>query len=43
MLSVVPGLENFYIAGQWTRPSGGVTTVMMTGKECITKICRSNN
>jgi len=35
-------LRNLYIAGQWTRPSGGISSAMMSGKECITKILQSN-
>lgn len=36
---VLPGLENFYIAGQWTQASGGVSGAMMSGKVCISKVC----
>lgn len=38
----LPGLKNFYMAGQWTKPSGGISSAMMIGKECITKILRIN-
>lgn len=37
--SVLPGLKNFYMAGQWSQPSGGITTAMMSGRGCITKMC----
>ncbi|AZV58554.1 FAD-dependent oxidoreductase [Clostridium sp. AWRP] len=40
--SIIPqvlfGLENFYIAGQWTQASGGVSGSMMSGRSCINKI-----
>lgn len=32
-------LKNFYIAGQWTEISGGLSAAMMTGKNCINQIC----
>lgn len=38
---VLPELKNFYIAGQWTQPSGGISTAMMTGKGIIAKISSS--
>jgi phytoene dehydrogenase-like protein len=36
--SVLPGLNHFYMAGQWTKPTGSLPVTMMTGKECIEKI-----
>ncbi|ADL50230.1 phytoene desaturase family protein [Clostridium cellulovorans] len=36
--AVLPGLENFYIAGQWAEALGGLPISMMTGKGVITKI-----
>lgn len=36
---VIPGLKNFYIAGQWTEASGGVSGAMMNGRGCINQIC----
>jgi phytoene dehydrogenase-like protein len=36
---VLPELKNFYIAGQWTEASGGVSSALMTGKGCISQIC----
>lgn len=35
---LLPELKNFYIAGQWTEISGGVSAAMMTGKKCIEEI-----
>ena len=37
--SVLPGLKNFYMAGQWTQPSGGIPTSMMSGRGCINQMC----
>lgn len=39
---VLPDLNNFFMAGQWTRPSGGIPAAMMSGRECIAKICAEN-
>jgi phytoene dehydrogenase-like protein len=39
--SVLPELKNFYLAGQWTSPGGGIPTAMLTGRECIMRICNS--
>ncbi|PJI06812.1 MULTISPECIES: phytoene desaturase family protein [Clostridium] len=42
-LSVVHELKNFYMAGQWIKPSGGVSAAMMAGRECISKMCMQIN
>jgi phytoene dehydrogenase-like protein len=35
----LPGVKKLYIAGQWTRPSGGIAASMISGSECIKKVC----
>jgi phytoene dehydrogenase-like protein len=38
----LPGLEDFYMIGQWTAPGGGLPSGLMTGKSVIQKICKAN-
>jgi phytoene dehydrogenase-like protein len=38
----LPGLANFYMAGQWVQPGGGVPTVIMSGREVIQIICHQD-
>ncbi len=33
------GLNNFYLAGQWVEPGGGVPTAVASGRRIIKKIC----
>jgi phytoene dehydrogenase-like protein len=33
------GLNNFYLAGQWVEPGGGVPTAVASGRRVIKKIC----
>jgi phytoene dehydrogenase-like protein len=35
----LPGLENFYMAGQWVEPGGSVPVVAMSGRNAIQLIC----
>jgi phytoene desaturase len=35
----LPGLENFYMAGQWVEPGGGVPTVLGSGRQAVQLIC----
>ena len=36
----LPGLSNFYLAGQWVTPGGSVPASMITGRHAIEIICR---
>jgi phytoene dehydrogenase-like protein len=40
MGQTLPGLENFYMAGQWVEPGGGVPTAAMSGRKLIRKLCK---
>jgi phytoene dehydrogenase-like protein len=40
MRKTLPGLENFYMAGQWVNPGGGIPTAVMSGNHTIQMICR---
>jgi phytoene dehydrogenase-like protein len=36
----LPGLDNFYMAGQWVEPGGGVPMAAMSGRNVIQLICK---
>ena len=38
----LPGLENFYMAGQWVNPGGGIPTAVMSGNHTIQMICKDD-
>jgi phytoene dehydrogenase-like protein len=38
----VPGLKNFYMAGQWVEPGGSVPVVAMSGRNIIQHICHED-
>jgi phytoene dehydrogenase-like protein len=35
----LPGLESFYMAGQWVEPGGGVPTAVMSGRQAAQLLC----
>jgi phytoene dehydrogenase-like protein len=35
----LPGLDNFYMAGQWVEPGGGVPAVLPSGRQVVQLIC----
>jgi phytoene desaturase len=35
----LPGLDNFYMAGQWVEPGGGVPAVLPSGRQVVQIIC----
>lgn len=35
----LPGLEGFYMAGQWTYPSGGLPIALVTARKTLQKLC----
>lgn len=39
MSKTLPGLDNFYMAGQWVEPGGGVPTSAISGRSVIQMIC----
>jgi phytoene dehydrogenase-like protein len=43
MSQQLPGLDNFYMCGQWTEPGGGLPTGIMAGQRLIRKICREDH
>ncbi len=40
MDKTLPGLENFYMAGQWVQPGGGLPTGVMTARQVMQMICK---
>jgi phytoene dehydrogenase-like protein len=39
----LPDLSNFYMAGQWVSPGGGVIPSLMTGKHAVMLLCRQDS
>lgn len=39
MSKTLPGLDNFYMAGQWVEPGGGVPPAAMSGRNVIRMVC----
>jgi phytoene dehydrogenase-like protein len=35
----LPGLDDFYMAGQWVEPGGGIPTVLTSGRQVVQLIC----
>jgi phytoene dehydrogenase-like protein len=42
MKKTLPGLEKFYMAGQWVNPGGGMPTAAMSGRQTIQSICHQD-
>jgi len=42
MRKTLPGLSNFYMAGQWVNPGGGMSTAVMSGRHTIQVICKKD-
>jgi phytoene dehydrogenase-like protein len=42
MSKSLPGLENFYMAGQWVEPGGGTPAVVMSGRNVTQIICKQD-
>ena len=38
----LPGLANFYIAGQWVMPGGGVPPCLYSGRHVVQMLCRKD-
>jgi len=39
MEKTLPGLSNFYMAGQWVEPGGGIPTALFSGRNLIKRLC----
>jgi len=42
MRRTLPGLNNFYMAGQWVFPGGGVSTAISSGRHLIQVLCKKD-
>jgi len=42
MDKTLPGLEDFYMCGQWVEPGGGVNTAAVSGRIAIKMICKKD-
>jgi phytoene dehydrogenase-like protein len=42
MSKTLPGLDSFYMAGQWVNPGGGMPTAAMSGRHTIQIICNKD-
>lgn len=42
MPQTLPGLENFYMCGQWVEPGGGLPTSIMSGRRLIKTLCKKD-
>lgn len=42
MKKTLPGLDNFYMIGQWVEPGGGVPTALMSGRNVTQIICKKD-
>ncbi len=42
MSKTLPGLKNFYMAGQWVEPGGSVPTAAMSGRNVTQIICKGD-
>jgi phytoene dehydrogenase-like protein len=40
MRKTLPGLDNFYMAGQWVEPGGGLPPAAMSGRNVMQIICK---
>jgi len=40
MRKTLPGLDNFYMAGHWVEPGGGIPPAAMSGRNVIQIICK---
>jgi phytoene dehydrogenase-like protein len=43
MKKTLPGLDNFYMAGQWVNPGGGMPTAAFSGSHTIQFICKKDH
>lgn len=42
MGKTLPHLENFFMAGQWLKPGGGVPTAALSGRDAVQLLCRQD-
>ena len=42
MRQTLPGLESFYMCGQWVEPGGGLPTGIMSGRRLVQALCKED-
>ena len=42
MRQTLPGLQNFYMCGQWVEPGGGLPTGVMSGRRLVQTLCKED-
>ena len=42
MRQTLPGLQNFYMCGQWVEPGGGLPTSVMSGRRLVQALCKQD-
>jgi phytoene dehydrogenase-like protein len=42
MSQTIPGLDKFYMCGQWVEPGGGLPTALMSAKRLVKRICKED-
>jgi phytoene dehydrogenase-like protein len=42
MRKTLPGLQNFYMCGQWVQPGGGLPTGVMSGRQLVQELCKED-
>ncbi len=42
MRQTLPGLQNFYMTGQWIQPGGGLPTGVMTSRQLVQVLCEED-
>ncbi|HSW58591.1 MAG TPA: hypothetical protein VLH15_09325, partial [Dehalococcoidales bacterium] len=42
MRKTLPGLDDFYMAGQWVQPGGGLPTALISGSQAVQLICKKD-
>jgi phytoene dehydrogenase-like protein len=42
MSKTLPGLENFYMIGQWTTPGGGLPPAVSSGRHVVQLLCQQD-
>lgn len=42
MCQTLPGLQRFYLCGQWVEPGGGLPTSVMSGRRLVQALCKED-
>ncbi len=42
MSQTLPGLQNFYMCGQWVQPGGGLPSGVMSGERLVKSLCKQD-